>query len=103
MLRMEIALFLVLSFVSYVYFSEEHRQSPLHRTFGTILIVLLVHLVFDCATVYTVNHLDTVPRALNDGLHRIFIGSMVLVVYLFYKYISILVQEETGKGRPCQE
>ena len=102
MLRMEIALFLVLSFVSYVYFSEEHRQSPLHRTFGTILIVLLVHLVFDCATVYTVNHLDTVPRLLNDGLHRIFIGSMVLVVYLFYKYISILVQEETGKGRPFE-
>ena len=102
MLRMEIALFLVLSFVSYVYFSAERRLTPLHRTFGTLLTVLLVHLVFDCATVYTVNHLDTIPRLVNDGLHRIFIGSMVLVVYLFYKYISILVQEETGKGRPFE-
>lgn len=28
-----------------------------------------------------------------------FIGTMALVVYLFYQYIAILVQEETGKTR----
>ena len=99
MLRMEIALFLVLTFVSFAYFSEERRHTPLHRTFGLILIVLLVHLLFDSATIYTVNHLDSVPRLLNDLLHRFFIGTMVLAVYLFYLYISLLVQEETGKRR----
>ena len=99
MLRMEIALFLVLAFVSFSYFTAERRHTPLHRTFGLILIVLLVHLLLDGATVYTVNHLDSVPRLLNDLLHRFFIGTMVLAVYLFYLYISILVQEETGKRR----
>lgn len=64
-----------------------------------LLIVMVVHLLFDALTIYTVNHLDTVPRLLNDILHRFFIGTMVLNVYLFYQYIAILIEEETGKPR----
>ena len=99
MLRMEIALFLVLAFVAYIYFSTEKEQAALHKTFAVLLITVLVHLVLDGITVYTVHHLETVPRFLNDAVHRLFLGSMVLVIYLFYRYIAILVQEETGKPR----
>ncbi|MGN0298559.1 MAG: sensor histidine kinase [Lachnospiraceae bacterium] len=99
MLRMEIALFLVLAFVAMVYFSAERKASMLHRTFSKLLIVILIHLIFDGLTIYTVNHLDTVPLLLNDIFHRFFIGTMVLVVYLFYQYIAILVEEETGSPR----
>lgn len=99
MLRMEIALFLVLAFVAYIYFSAERKHTLLHRTFSVLLIVVLIHLCFDGVTIYTVNHLDTVPRLLNDIFHRFFIGTMVLVMYLFYQYIAILVEEETGNPR----
>ena len=99
MLRMEIALFLVLAFVAYVYFSAEKKHTQLHRTFSALLIVMLVHLVFDGITVYTVNHLETVPTLLNDTFHRLFIGTMIIVFFLFYQYIAILVEEETGKPR----
>lgn len=99
MVRMEIALFLILAFVAYIYFSAERKNTLLHKTFSVLLVVVLIHLVFDTLTIYTVNHLDTVPRLLNDILHRFFIGTMVLVMYLFYQYISILVEEETGKPR----
>lgn len=99
MLRMEIALILVIAFIAYIYFGAERKQSLLHRTFAVLLLALIVNLVFDAATVYTVNHLETVPRMLNAMLHRLFIGSMVFVVYLFYQYIAILVEEETGKAR----
>ena len=95
MLRMEIALILVLGFVAYIYYSAERTQTALHRTFSALLAAALVHLVFDALTLYTVNHLDTVPRLLNDALHRVFVGTMVLVVFLFYQYIAILVEEET--------
>ena len=61
MLRMEIALFLVLAFIAYVYFSAGKKHTPLHQTFSALLIVTLIHLIFDAATVYTVNHLDVVP------------------------------------------
>ena len=99
MLRMEIALFLVLTFVAFIYFSAEKQYTQLHRTFSVLLVAVLVNLAFDGITVYTVNHLDTVPGPLNGAVHRVFIGSMVVVIYLFYQYIAILVQEETGKPR----
>ena len=99
MLRMEIAMFLVLAFVAYIYFSAEKEQAALHKTFAVLLVTVLAHLVLDGITVYTVHHLDTVPRFLNDAVHRLFLGSMVLVIFLFYQYIAILVEEETGKPR----
>ena len=99
MLRMEIALFLVLAFIACVYFSAGKKLTVLHRVFSALLVVMLIHLAFDGATIYTVNRLDTVPLLLNDILHRFFIGTMVLAVYLFYQYIAILVQEESGQPR----
>ena len=79
MLRMEIALFLVVAFVAYIYFSADKKYTQLHRTFSILLVVVMGHLVFDGITVYTVNHLETVPRLLNDGFHRLFIGTMILI------------------------
>ena len=99
MLRMEIALFLVLAFVAFIYFSAEKKYTQLHKTFSALLVVVLIHLVFDGITVYTVNHLETVPTLLNDMFHRLFIGTMLLIFFLFYQYIAILVEEETGKPR----
>lgn len=99
MLRMEIALILALAFVAYIYFSAGKKHSLQHRTFSLLLIVVLVHLAFDAATIYTVNHLDSVPLILNHILHRLFVGTMVLTIYLFYQYISILVEDETGQPR----
>ena len=99
MIRMEIALILVLLFIACMYFSAERPHTLLHKIFSVLLITVIVHLIFDAATIYTVNHLDSVPAILNRILHRMFIGTMALVVYLFYQYIAILVQEETGKIR----
>lgn len=99
MLRMEIALFLVVAFVAYIYFSADKERTPLHRTFSLLLVAVLTNLALDGATVYTVNRLETVPELLNSVLHRLFLGTMVVVIYLFYQYIAILVEEETGKPR----
>ncbi|MBO5488809.1 MAG: histidine kinase [Eubacterium sp.] len=99
MLRMEIALFCILAYVAYIFFSNGRKNTSLHKTFSVLLITMLVHLTFDAATIYTVNRLDTVPVFLNDILHRVFIGTLVLCEYLFYQYIAILVEEETGKKR----
>lgn len=99
MIRMEIALILILAFVAGIYFSARRRQTALHKTFSALLIVVIVHLMFDAATIYTVNHLAQVPLVLNDVLHRLFVGTMALVLFFFYQYIAILVEEESGKKR----
>lgn len=97
MIRMEIALFLVMGMLACIYFTSQKPNTKLHQTFSILLVVVLIHLAFDGITVYTVNHLETIPLYLNNIVHRIFMGSMALVVFLFYRYISILVKEETGK------
>lgn len=98
MVRMEIALILIMAFVAFMYFSAEKRHSMLHKTFSILLVVVLVHLVFDAVTIYTVNHLEKVPRLFNDICHRFFVGTMAGVLYIFYQYIAVLVEEETQKN-----
>ena len=83
----------------YVFHGGKGAYGAPQNLFGAALVAVLVHLALDGCTVYTVNHLDTVPMLLNGALHRLFLGSMAAVIYLFYQYIAILVQEETGKPR----
>lgn len=97
MLRMEIALIIILGFIAYMYFSTERKHTKLHRTFSVLLLVVIVHLVFDAVTIYTVNHLEQVPIAVNDAFHRVFVGTMAGVLYLFYRHIAAVVEEETKK------
>lgn len=99
MVRMEMALILIMGFVAYIYFGAEKKHTPLHKTFSLLLIVLIVHLVFDAVTICTVNMTDIIPKQANDFFHRIFVGSMIFVLYLVYRYIAILIEEETGKTR----
>ena len=99
MLRMEIALFLSIAFVAFIYYSTEKERTPLHNTFSVLLGVVLANLALDGITVYTVNHLENVPLVLNDAVHRLFLASIVLVVYLFYHYIATLVAEQADKPR----
>lgn len=97
MLRMEIALIVILGFIAYMYYSAKRKHTKLHRTFSILLLVVIVHLVFDAVTIYTVNHLEQVPLVVNDAVHRVFVGTMAGVLYLFYRYIAAVVEEETKK------
>lgn len=80
---MEIALILVLLFVAIIYFSVGRRNTPLHKTFSALLIITPPNLAVNAATVYTVNHLKPVSPLLTEILHRLFIGTMVVVVIFF--------------------
>ena len=39
-------------------------------------------------------NLDTVSRVLNNAVHRLFLGSMVLVIYLFYRKMGYEFRNE---------
>ncbi|MBP3602881.1 MAG: response regulator [Lachnospiraceae bacterium] len=95
MIRMEVACFVVVAFMAILYFSAKREKTSLHRCFSILLIVSMVHLVFDGVTIYTVNNLNTIPIWLNDIFHRIFIGTMTIVFYLIYCYVKLLICAET--------
>ena len=97
MLRMEMSCFFVILMMSILYFSAKRKSTQIHKIFSMILLLSMVHLIFDAATVYTVNHLNEIPGWINGVAHRLFIGTMVILFYLFYRYIVLLIEEETGR------
>ena len=97
MIRMEIACFLVLAFLAAMYFSAPREHTKIHKCFSKLLIYSMLNLILDATTIYTVNHLQTIPGLLNDLLHRLFIGDIVLLSYLTYDYILLLIKDEPNK------
>ena len=97
MLRMEMACFFVVMLMSILYFSAKRKKTKLHMIFSAILVLSMVHLIFDASTIYTVNRIDVIPTWINDVVHRLFIGTMVILFYLFYRYVVVMIEEETGK------
>ncbi len=97
MLRMEIACILILLFIAAIYFNASREKNAIHKIFSAILITLMIHLVFDAITVVTVSKLDTFPRFWNDTFHRFFLSTMLFTIYLYYRYICALIEQETGE------
>lgn len=96
MFKLQIFSLIIVCFIAYLYMSSKGTKGRLHHIYSWILVVTIFHLLFDIITVYTVNNLDLIPKYLNDIFHRIFIGSMILEVYLFYCYIEMLIEEDSG-------
>lgn len=99
MIRMEIACFFVLALMAVLYFFAKREHTRLHRCFSVLLITAMVHLVLDGMTIYTVNRLDDIPRWCNYVIHKLFLGTMIITIYFVYRYIVLLVEDET---RDCQ-
>lgn len=84
------------SFGSHVFSCKAgtHENTPV---FSGLLIFSMINLILDGATVYTVNHLNTIPFTVNTVLHRMFISNLVWVFYLSYCYIMLLISDETDQ------
>jgi len=100
MIRMEIACFMVVFFLSIVYFSAKRERSALSTVFACFMGLSLIHLFFDAVTIHTVNHLQTIPQWINNVAHRLFFLTMLLLFYLLFCYIALLIEEETGRITP---
>ncbi len=92
LLRMEAACLSMIVFVAFVFFFSRRRHTYVHRLFSEIIILAAINLTFDGITVYTVNHLDVVNPVLNFIFHKVFLGSLISVVFVVFLYILTLVQ-----------
>ena len=68
-------------------YSALYNKSKTERIFLRICCWGLVHVVFDVITVYTVNHLETVPRGVNWLCHVVFFMSAIMFCYECLNYI----------------
>ncbi len=93
MVRMEIACIFVLLILAAMYFSARRENNELHTCFSGLLVLSIIHLALDTATIYTVNHMDTIPISINNIVHRYFYATMVIVFYITYYYFALSVRQ----------
>ena len=68
-------------------YSALYNRGRNERSFLRICCWGLLHVVFDIITVYTVNHLETVPHGVNWLCHVVFFMSAMMFCYEFLNYI----------------
>lgn len=94
MIKMQTALLILTVFIACLYFSAKRKNDINHKLFSSMLIMGIVNLTFDIVTVYTVNHLEEVSPVVNRVCHDIFIGSLMIFVFLTFQYISVIIAQE---------
>lgn len=94
--RSEIICLIILIFLlaySFIYSQRKEKDR-----FIRICLFALGHVIFDGITVFTVNHLDTVPGWLNWTCHMIFYVFALLFCYEFFCYVAhVALPEKLAK------
>lgn len=87
--KLQLGCLVILLYIGFIYLKECRRyHRKLKETlFDELLIMGIISLLFDVATAYTVNHLDTVPPLLNRIFHILFLGSLDTVIFVLFLYM----------------
>ena len=96
MYKTQIACEIFIFFIGVLYFSSPGQKNQSSKWFSKLLVWTFLQLVFDVLSVYTVNHLDTVSPIVNRIVHIFFMGFMLVIFYIAYKYLETIIEEETG-------
>ena len=92
--KLQIGCFIITVFIMILYFSVKRISTRSHKVYSALLIVSVLYLIFDRVTVYTVNHIETVPALWNQIMHRCFLMSLVACIYLIYRYVLLMIFRE---------
>ena len=92
--KLQIGCFIITVFIMILYFSVKRISTRSHKVYSALLIVSALYLMFDRVTVYTVNHIETVPALWNQIMHRCFLMSLVACIYLIYRYVLLMIFQE---------
>lgn len=97
MIKLQICCMMIILFIATVYFRAKRVKTYSHILFSVSLGTMIVNLLFDMITVYTVNHLSTVPAWVNRICHFFFLGSLIMEVFVCYLYSRVLIDDTLEK------
>ena len=97
--KLQIGCFIITVFIMILYFSVKRISTRSHKVYSALLLVSVLYLIFDRVTVYTVNHIETVPALWNQIMHRCFLMSLVACIYLIYRYVLLMIFRERPTRR----
>lgn len=99
--KLQIGCMLIVLYVGFIYYRERYAYKVKQRdlTFELLLYVGMAGIIFDALTAYTVNHLETIPAAVNATLHACFLCSLDAIVFLIFIYVLDLTKGITRDNR----
>ena len=98
MYKTQWACLIIILFIGILTFSSCNRKTRSSRWFSVLLVCTSLQLIFDILSVYTVNHLETVSPIINRIIHIFYMGFMLSIFYLAYKYIETMIEEALGRN-----
>ena len=96
MYKTQCACIIIIFFIGILYFTSYSKKNKSSIWFSRLLICSFIQLGFDVISVYTVNHLETVSPVVNRIIHDIYLGLMLSLFYIVYKYLEMIIEEEIG-------
>ena len=96
-LREEIVCIIILAFLIFYYSINKVKDKE--KPFLLVVSFALLHVIFDMATVITVNRLDVVPYVVNELLHVGFYITGILFIIGFCNYVMRVAGMDLMSGR----
>lgn len=100
--KTSIVCLLLLIYMCLFYYRKPHIQIKSTKIFHWLIGIAIVNASFDLITLYTVNHRDTVPEAINLIAHIIFLMSILMLVYFLFLYMKSCLQGGVKTNRTSQ-
>ena len=101
-LKTSIVCLLLILYMCLFYFRKPHIKIKSTKIFLVLTAIAVVTALFDLITLYTVNHRDTVPEALNLAAHIVYLLSILMFVYFLFLYIKSCLQNSLKANRTVQ-
>lgn len=93
-MKLQIGCFVIVAYIALIYIRERKSYSIKRglKLFDILLITAVFEVLFDGATAYTVNHLDTVSPMVNGLLHMCFLINLDVLIFILFLYILSLTE-----------
>ncbi len=87
--KLQIGCLIIVAYIVFIYYFERRKTgfTRKDRMFRILLMLGMTGIVFDGATAYTVNHLQSVPPVVNLFLHGCFLINLDVIVFLMFFYM----------------
>lgn len=99
--KLQIGCMVIVLLISMLYFRERRQQKNMKRMkcFERLLVFSFVYFILDIATVYTVNHTDTVPVALNNTVHMFYLWAINRCLLDVFLYVATMLEVPITSNR----
>ncbi len=96
MINLQVASIIILIFIIVMYMKAGNDKKSGH-IFLVMNLVSMGQILFDIITVYTINHMETVPYWMNRMVHALHYCLTIWVCFLVYQYLVCMIGEEIGE------